>query len=240
MEDTAYCSSDTTELAQALMKVQRNLQPVAKDATNTYIGNRYATLNTVMDACRDLLLENNIWMIQYPVPAPASGGIEALGLVTKLTHVTSGQWQSGLAVAPLPKADPQGYGSCLSYLRRYTLCAMLGIVTEDDDGEGAKKTVKSRAHAPRPENASQREKTPSDESTQGRRQNSAVKSLSTRENFSGLPRIDGISYQTVTATDGRACIVAVGQTQPKKELLMGAGFKWNAQRRMWWKYADAS
>lgn len=100
MENTAYCSSDTTELAQALMKVQRNLQPVAKDATNTYIGNRYATLNTVMDACRDLLLENNIWMIQYPVPAPASGGTGALGLVTKLTHVTSGQWQSSLVEPP--------------------------------------------------------------------------------------------------------------------------------------------
>lgn len=238
--NSTYQSPDVTALAQALMKVQRNLQPVAKDATNTYIGNRYATLNTVMDACRDLLLENNIWMIQYPVPAPASGGTGALGLVTKLTHVTSGQWQSGLAVAPLPKADPQGYGSCLSYLRRYTLCAMLGIVTEDDDAEGAKKPAKSRIQATRPGNGPQREKAPQDTSAQAPSTQNAAKSTSAGENFSSLPRIDGISYQTVTATDGRACIVAVGQTQPKKELLMGAGFKWNVQRRMWWKYADAS
>lgn len=59
-----------------------------------------------------------------------------LVLVTKLIHAESGQGQSSLAVVPLPEADPQDYGSCMTCLRRYALTAMLGIVT-DDDGEAA-------------------------------------------------------------------------------------------------------
>lgn len=68
-----------------------------------------------------------------PVEQPNS-----IGLVTKLTHAESGQWQSSLAVVPLPKADPQGMGAAMIYARRYALTAMLGMVTENDDGEGAK------------------------------------------------------------------------------------------------------
>ena len=64
-------------------------------------------------------------------------------LVTKLTHAESGQWESSLAVVQLPKADPQGMGSAMTYARRYALTAMLGMVTEDDDGEGAKNGKKS-------------------------------------------------------------------------------------------------
>jgi len=101
-----YNSQDTTELAKALIKVQRQLQPATKDANNPFTKSRYATLNSVMDSCRDALLSNNIWLCQYPVPAEPG----YLGLVTKLTHAESGQWQSSLAVVPLPKADPQGVG----------------------------------------------------------------------------------------------------------------------------------
>lgn len=55
-----------------------------------------------------------------------------------------------------------------------------------------------------------------------------------------LPPLEGIAYQQVTAQDGRPCIIATGNTQAKKELLTGAGFRWNAQRKLWWKYVDAA
>ena len=57
-----------------------------------------------------------------------------LGLVTRLTRAESGQWQPSLAVVPLPKADPQGVGISMTYIRRYALSAMLGIVTEGGYG----------------------------------------------------------------------------------------------------------
>ncbi len=135
-----YQSENITDLAKALLCVQRTVQPVTKDAENPFTKSWYASLNSVMDACRNALIENGIWMCQYPVPVEQSN---FLGLVTKLTHAESGQWQSSLAVVPLPKADPQGMGSAITYARRYALTAMLGMVTEDDDGEGAKNGKKS-------------------------------------------------------------------------------------------------
>lgn len=54
-----------------------------------------------MDASRDVLIENGIWLCQYPVPLEQSN---SLGLVTKLTHAESGQWQGSLAVVPLLKS----------------------------------------------------------------------------------------------------------------------------------------
>jgi len=68
-----------------------------------------------------------------------SGGIaesNSLHLTTRLLH-TSGQWIDDVAWSPLPKADPQGVGSATTYLRRYSLAAMLCITQEDDDGVAA-------------------------------------------------------------------------------------------------------
>ena len=215
----SYHSKDITELAKALLAVQSQLQPALKDAENPFTRSSYATLNSVMDTCRAALLANGILMTQFPVPAETGH----LGLATKLIHAESGQWHSSLAVVHLPKADPQGYGSAQTYARRYALCAMLGIVTEDDDGEGAKMPQSAR-----------KSRTPAHERNQARNTPPA------REESSGLPKIDGITYQNITSTDGRTCIIASGNTQPKKDLFMGLGFKWNAQRKMWWKYADAA
>ena len=144
MQET--CSNDITELAKALCNVQRQLQPAMKDANNPFTKSNYATLKSVMESCRDALLDNGIWLCQYPVPVDTPGSI---GLATKLTHAESGQWQSSLAVVPLPKADPQGMGSAITYARRYTLTAMLGMITEDDDGEAARIDAKAYARTKR-------------------------------------------------------------------------------------------
>ena len=162
----------------------------------------------------------------------------SLGLVTKLTHAESGQWQSSLAVVPLPKADPQGMGSAMTYARRYALTAMLGMVTEDDDGEGAKNGKKSpvRPKLPviPPESQKARQRDPSTTNESSAPSNRPPASL---EN---LPPLEGVTYQQVTAQDGRPCIIATGNTQTKKELLTGSGFRWNPQRKLWWKYVDAA
>jgi hypothetical protein len=155
-----------------------------------------------MDACRQALLAHNIWLSQYPVPVEPGH----LGLVTKLTHADSGQWQSSLLVMPLPKADPQGYGSALTYGRRYGLAAMVGIVTEDDDDGNAATDAGGK-----------------------RKRGSA-----------SLPKLDGIDYDTRKTQDNRLCTVATGKTANKEAMLEHAGFKWNAQRQIWWKYTDAA
>ena len=232
---TPYQSENITELAKALLNVQRIVRPIAKDAENPFTKSWYASLNSVMDACRDALIENGIWLCQYPVPAEQPN---SLGLVTKLTHAESGQWQSSLAVVPLPKADPQGMGSAMTYARRYALTAMLGMVTEDDDGEWAKTGRKSASRPKLPVNAPETKKpSPRDPSIKN---NSSTTSNRPSASLEKLPTLEGITYQQIMAQDGRPCIIATGNTQAKKELLTGAGFRWNPQRKLWWKYVDAA
>lgn len=230
-----YQSENITDVAKALLNVQRTVQPIARDAENPFTKSWYASLNSVMDACRDALIENGIWLCQYPVPVEQPN---SLGLVTKLTHAESGQWQSSLAVVPLPKADPQGMGSAMTYARRYALTAMLGMVTEDDDGEGAKNGRKSASRPKLPVNAPEARKAASPDASI----KTKSPAISNRQSASleTLPPLEGITYQQVTAQDGRPCIIASGNTQAKKEILTGAGFRWNPQRKLWWKYVDAA
>jgi len=239
-----YQSSETAELAKALIAVQKGLQPAVKDAANPFVHNRYATLNSVMDSCRDALLSNDIWMTQFPVPADPG----YLGLVTKLTHAKSGQWQASLAVVPLPKADPQGLGSAMTYARRYSLSAMLGIVMDaDDDGTGAcearptahaKMATRQGARASMPSHPPQEKETRCAPGATNPGANTPTPASIPMP--SALPKIDGISYQTVAAEDGRTCVIATGNTAAKKDMLAEIGFRWNPQRKVWWMYAHAS
>ena len=231
-------SQDIAKLAQAMLNVQQQLQPAIKDAKNPFIGNEYATLNSVMESCRSLLSAHGIWLTQLPCPAPIELGAGHIGLETRLIHAESGQWISSVAIIPLPKNDPQGMGSAITYARRYSLCAILGIVTEDDDGNAAsisQKQVKTRI---RPIEATQRQKGTSESSSSTDKiLGTSNRSVSLHQN---LPKIDGVSFRTVQAEDGRRCIVASGKTLEKKELLRASGFRWDSQQRIWWKYDDAA
>lgn len=230
-----FCSEEIGKLAQALLKVQQQLQPALKDADNPFTKSRYATLNSVMDSCRQALLDNGIWLCQYPVPVESG----CLGLVTKLTHAESGQWQASLAVVPLPRADPQGVGISMTYIRRYALSAMLGIVTEEDtDGEFPKNRQNGAIRTKRATNAPQIKKDASDIKTPTDKISGT--SNRTSEGLAKLPKLDGVSFKIVEAQDGRECILATGNTAAQKNALSAAGFHWNAQRKIWWKYADAS
>lgn len=229
-----YQSETVTDLARAMLKVQAELQPALKDRENPFTRSSYATLNSVMDACRDSLIRHGVWLVQYP--APTENG--SLGLVTKLVHAESGQWQSSLLVMPLPKADPQGYGSALTYGRRYSLSALIGIVTEDDDdGEAASGGRASR----QPRSGSGRMRKQRDDNSNASPQNTQAPATADTSNIlSSMPRLDGISYEAVSTTDGKLCIVAKGDTRVKKQLLTQAGFRWSPERQIWWRYADTA
>lgn len=242
MELTAYSSENMTKLAKAMLNVQQALMPVAKDAENSFVKSKYATLNAVMNACRELLLANGVWVSQYPVPVESG----CLGLVTKLMHAESGEWQGSCMVMPLPKADPQGYGSALTYARRYALVTLVGLVTEaDDDAEGA---MGRERHGRANQNIDLHQlESQSRVDTRGQQKqvsNQTGGQQTSRSSFSdleitSLPQLDGVVYQQVQAKDGRTCVTASGNTKVKKPLLKEAGFRWDNCRKIWWKYADA-
>ena len=220
-------STTITSLASAMLKVQQQLQPAIKDARNTFVGNDYATLNSVMETCKDALLNHGIWLTQLPCPAPVELGTGHIALETKLIHAESGEWISSTTVIPLPKNDPQGMGSAITYARRYSLCAMLGIITEDDDGNAA-------SIHPQKQTRHQNQSRPKVQDK------ARTTTTSSQQSQPSLPKLDGVAYKNVQADDGRMCVVATGSTLEKKDLLRAAGFKWNPQQKIWWKYADAA
>lgn len=133
-------SPNVGKLFDALAKAQGEIRGAAKDATNPHFKSKYADLASIVDAARPLA-KHGIATVQ--IPFSENGEI---GVTTILGH-GSGEWISGrLSVKPL-KLDPQGAGSVLTYLRRYSLAAMAGIAPEDDDGEGAMGRSRGNGHA---------------------------------------------------------------------------------------------
>lgn len=126
-------SESIAELAGALAKAQAAMQPAIKDRANpAFKGSKYADLNAIWDACRAVLTTNGLSVVQMPL----DGGEGRVALATMLLHA-SGQYIQSTVSAPLTKNDAQGVGSALTYLRRYALAAMVGIVADDDDGGNA-------------------------------------------------------------------------------------------------------
>jgi hypothetical protein len=139
-------SETITELAKALAKAQGQISPALKDSENPHFRSKYADLSSVWAACRKPLTDNGLSVVQMPVDAPTPGSV---ALTTLLLH-TSGEYISSTVSAPLTKQDAQGIGSALTYLRRYALSAIIGVVADDDDdGNAASRPQATSYSAPR-------------------------------------------------------------------------------------------
>lgn len=123
------------KIAEAIAKAQLTMRPAIKDGVNPHFKNNYATLASCIEALRPLH-ENGIAVIQPPV----SHGPDGVCVATLLLH-SSGEWIRGELYMPAQKKDPQGFGSALSYARRYCLTATVGLGTDDDDGESSRRDV---------------------------------------------------------------------------------------------------
>ena len=146
-------SESINELATALAKAQGEFTPARMDATNPFLKNKYADLGSVIAAAKAACAKNGLAVSQ-----PASTTGDNVTVTTVLMHA-SGQWMSSEMTLPLGKESgrsiAQAAGSIITYLRRYSLSAMLGIYAEEDtDGNGhsepkpAKKAEQKQNAAP--------------------------------------------------------------------------------------------
>lgn len=117
-------------LAAALAKAQKAFKPAIKDANNPFFKSKYVDLSGAIDAIRDALADNGLSVVQ----SVDSG--DKLTLQTTLMH-SSGEWIASVYPITAAKQDPQGIGSAVTYARRYSLMALVGLAAEDDDGEAA-------------------------------------------------------------------------------------------------------
>ncbi len=124
-------SESIGQLAAALALAQSEIENAEKDTANPFFKSKYADLASVWRACRVPLTKNGLAILQ---PASASGNL--VTVTTILAH-KSGEWISCELTMPCEKGGPQAIGSCITYGRRYGLSAMVGIASDDDDGEAA-------------------------------------------------------------------------------------------------------
>jgi hypothetical protein len=133
-----------TNIATALVKAQKAFGPALKTATNPHFRSRYADLSACVEAVMDGLNGAGIAMIQRTSEDSTGVTVE-----TVFIHESGEMLECGKLHVPASKQDPQGYGSALTYARRYSLMAACGIAPEDDDGNAAsrKSTVDAKLMA---------------------------------------------------------------------------------------------
>jgi hypothetical protein len=121
-------------IASALVKAQKAFGPALKTSTNPHFKSRYADLAACVEAVIGGLNDNGIALIQRNSLDDAGVTVE-----TVFVHESGEMLECGKLHVPAAKHDPQGYGSALTYARRYSLMAACGIAPEDDDGNAGSK-----------------------------------------------------------------------------------------------------
>src|SRR6266508_2062060 len=124
-------SQSVGALAAALAKAQAEIEGASKDRVNPHFKASYATLASVWDACRSALAKNGLAVVQSPVSEGST-----VTVYTTIMHA-SGEWMRSALSASARDGTPQSIGSAITYLRRYSLAAMVGVAPEDDDGNDA-------------------------------------------------------------------------------------------------------
>jgi len=116
------------EIFKALSEFQGKCEHPKKTATNPFYKSKYAPLDSCITANQRLLAECGLSLMQFPVTEEGN----KIGLVTILTH-TGGDYIQGRYLVKAEKETAQSLGSAITYLRRYSYCAVLGLAAEDDD-----------------------------------------------------------------------------------------------------------
>lgn len=138
-------SDEVKNIAQALVTAQSNFKKVEKQKEG--YGYKYAELQLFLDATQPALNAAGITINQAPTD---TGGGQWV-CTTQLTHV-SGEWFRG--VFPILTDNKgnkmQGFGSAMTYARRYGLQALVGISSEDEDDDGVASRETNKPAAPKP------------------------------------------------------------------------------------------
>lgn len=134
MNAVTEVKADHKSIFAALAAAQMEMGPALKDSANPAFRSKYADLSSVMQACMGALNKHGICVMQ-----PTGEDEQGRYVKTILAH-TSGETVECRVPLIVGKNDMQGYGSAVTYARRYGLMSMAGIAPEDDDGNAAAKS----------------------------------------------------------------------------------------------------
>ena len=134
---------------EAFVLAQKGFGKALKTSTNPHFRSKYADLGACIEAVIDSLHEQGFALIQMPKPAEEG----SVTIVTELLYTTGERLYFGELTIPVTKRDAQGYGSALTYCRRYSLMSTMGIAPEDDDGNVASQAPVSKPATPKKQKA---------------------------------------------------------------------------------------
>ena len=128
-------------IATALVKAQKAFAPALKNAVNPHFRSKYVDLASCVDSVIGALNDNGIFLFQTTTEHP-----DGVICETSFLHESGERLDCGKLFFPSPKHDPQGFMSCLTYIRRASLMAATGQAPEDDDGNAATKPKETKAN----------------------------------------------------------------------------------------------
>lgn len=140
-------SDQINELAAALALAQGTIDDAIADAENPHYRSTYADLASIRAAIRLPFNQNGLSLSQWPTTIDGKPA-----LTTRLMH-KSGQWMEDTAQLIIEKPTMQGFGSAITYMRRYSASAIAGLAENDDDGNDAEKHPVKKAAASAPAKA---------------------------------------------------------------------------------------
>lgn len=127
-------------IAAAIITARAKFPPIHKNKTNPHYKNKYASLDSIIDAITPALCEAGVLLVQ---PTIIRDGVTILS--TQLIHGATGEMISSELTIP-PQSDPQKLGAALTYYRRFSICSLLSIAADDDDdGDSAVSNVRPKS-----------------------------------------------------------------------------------------------
>lgn len=138
-------TTTTSAIAKAFVAAQKEFAPAIKNSTNPHFRSAYVDLAGCVEAVLDALNNHGIALMQRTHECDNGVKVE-----TVLLHESGESITGGIIQVPADKQTPQGYGSALTYARRYSLMAATGIAPEDDDGNAATKSMADKVRETAP------------------------------------------------------------------------------------------
>ena len=127
-------------IASAYVAAFAEIEGAVKDAKNPHFKSKYADLPAIIAAIKPALIRHGLAFTQ-----PCQPSEEGVTVSTVLHHSSGEAMDLGSLFVPANKKDAQGFGSALTYARRYALVSAFGVPTEDDDGNAASSAMNRQA-----------------------------------------------------------------------------------------------
>lgn len=140
-------SESITEISKALVAFQKEVEQPLKDADNPFMKSKYVPLENVVDAITPTATKHGLSFTQWALN-DENGRV---GVATLLLHESGEYIEYDPVFMTAEKNTPQGAGSLITYLKRYTLSAIFGITSDkDDDGNDSSGNGQENKQKPNP------------------------------------------------------------------------------------------